>query len=77
MDALLADNSDEATRLANEVRERIQAIEERSREADNVVRECDPQHAQALGLVVDSLSRTADYGGNIAESALQRAAPKP
>jgi len=30
-----------------------------------------------LGLVVDSLSRTADYGGNIAETALQKAAPRP
>jgi len=37
----------------------------------------EPHDAQNLGLVVDSLSRSADYGGNIAETALQKAAPRP
>ena len=77
MDALLEDDADEATRLANEARERVDIVDERAREADKLIRELDPQQAQLLGLVVDSLSRSADYGGNIAETALQKAAPKP
>jgi phosphate uptake regulator len=77
MDALLADDSDEAVDTANEARGRIPHIDETAREVDSKVRELDPQSAQILGRVVDSLSRTADYGGNIAESALQKAAPRP
>jgi len=37
----------------------------------------DPTRAQLLGLVVDSVLRSADYGGNVAETALQKAAPTP
>ncbi|MFB6165646.1 MAG: PhoU domain-containing protein [Haloarculaceae archaeon] len=77
MDALLEDDSAEATRLANQARERIPAIDEQARHVDELILEMDPQAAQVLGLVVDSLGRTADYGGNIAESALQKAAPHP
>ena len=77
MDALLADNSEDATELANDARAQIQDVDSRVREVDKTIREFDPQHAQVLGLGVDSLSRTADYGGNIAESALQKAAPRP
>ena len=77
MDALVADDSDEAVELANAARSRIPEVDETAREVDGKVRELDPQSAQLLGRVVDSLSRTADYGGNIAESALQKAAPRP
>ena len=77
MDALLTDDSEEATELANEARSQIRGVDSRVREVDKEIRELDPQLAQVLGLVVDSLSRTADYGGNIAESALQKAAPSP
>jgi phosphate uptake regulator len=77
MDALLADDAEEGVRLANAARAQIQVVDDRAREVDKRVREHDPQSAQVLGLVVDSLSRTADYGGNIAESALQKAAPRP
>jgi phosphate uptake regulator len=77
MDALLADESDEAVELANEARDQIRDVNEKVREVDKVIHEYDPQLAQVLGLVADSLSRTADYGGNIAESALQKAAPSP
>jgi phosphate uptake regulator len=77
MDALLADDSEDATELANEARSQIQQVDDRVREVDKEIRSFDPQLAQVLGLVVDSLSRTADYGGNIAESALQKAAPRP
>ncbi|GGN97172.1 MULTISPECIES: phosphate uptake regulator PhoU [Haloarcula] len=77
MDALLAESSDDAVELANEARSQIPSVDETAREVDTDVREQDPQSAQILGRVVDSLSRTADYGGNIAESALQKAAPRP
>ena len=77
MDALLADDSEEAARLGNEARETVEEVDAIVREVDEHIRELDPQQAQVLGLVVDSLSRSADYGGNIAETALQKAAPKP
>ncbi len=77
MDALLADDSEEAVELASEARGHIDIIESHVREVDKEIHEFDPQLAQVLGLVVDSLSRTADYGTNIAESALQKAAPQP
>ncbi|ELZ23170.1 phosphate uptake regulator, PhoU [Halosimplex carlsbadense 2-9-1] len=78
MDALLEDDPDEAVELATEARADLPDIDERARDVDDVIRDLDdPELAQSLGLVVDSLSRTADYGGNIAESALQKAAPSP
>jgi phosphate uptake regulator len=77
MDALLEDDSERATDLANDARQRISEIDELARAVDEEIRELEPQEAQLLGLVVDSLSRSADYGGNIAETALQKAAPKP
>ena len=78
MDAFIEDDSDRATRLANQAREDVEAIDEHTRTVDDRIRDLDDAHqAQFLGLVVDSLSRTADYGGNIAETALQKAAPRP
>ncbi|MFC7008292.1 PhoU domain-containing protein [Halalkalicoccus salilacus] len=78
MDAFLEDDSGRATRLANQAREDVEAIDEQTRTVDDRIRSLDDAHqAQFLGLVVDSLSRTADYGGNIAETALQKAAPRP
>jgi phosphate uptake regulator len=77
MDALLTEESDEAVELANEARAHVDAIDEFVRAVDAEIYEFDPQLAQVLGLVTDSLSRTADYGTNIAESALQKAAPSP
>jgi phosphate uptake regulator len=77
MDALLMDDSEKATEMANEARESILHLDEHARAIDKLLREQDPQQAQLLGLVVDSLSRCADYGGNIAETALQKAAPRP
>jgi phosphate uptake regulator len=77
MDALLEDDSDQAVEMANEARRQIVGVDETVRDVDDQIRDLDPQRAQVLGLVVDSLSRTADYGGNIAESALQKAAPRP
>ncbi|WP_254840467.1 phosphate uptake regulator PhoU [Natronomonas marina] len=77
MDALLEDDPDRATQLANDARQRVTEIDELARAVDEEIRELEPQEAQLLGLVVDSLSRSADYGGNIAETALQKAAPRP
>jgi len=77
MDALLEEDSDRAVEMANEARGQIRAVDNEVRAVDDEIREFDPQLAQVLGLVTDSLSRTADYGGNIAESALQKAAPHP
>ena len=77
MDALLADDSENAVELASEARGHIDVVDEKVREVDAEIREFDPQLAQVLGLVIDSLSRTADYGTNIAESALQKSAPRP
>jgi len=77
MEALLEDDSDEAVRLANQAQEQVEAIETTSREIDALIRTLDTQHASVLGLVADSLARSANYGGNIAESAQQKAALKP
>ena len=77
MDALFEENSEEAARLGNDARGSILAIDEHARSIDELLRELDAHQAQQLGLIVDSLSRSADYGGNIAETALQNAAPTP
>jgi phosphate uptake regulator len=77
MEALLSEDSDAALELVRQARRDVDAIESLVREVDKEIHEFDPQLAQVLGLVVDSLSRTADYGTNIAESALQKAAPEP
>jgi len=77
MDALLADDNDEAVELASEARSHVEVIDGLVRDADREIHGFDAQMVQVLGLVTDSLSRTADYGTNIAESALQKSAPKP
>ncbi|WP_440764344.1 PhoU domain-containing protein [Natronorubrum sp. DTA7] len=77
MDALVAEETGEATRLGHAALESVLEIDEHTRTIDDMLRELDPVQAQSLGLIVDSLSRSADYGGNIAETALQKAAPRP
>ncbi|WP_440771018.1 PhoU domain-containing protein [Natronorubrum sp. DTA28] len=77
MDALFAEDSDEATKLGHEALESVLEIDEHTRTIDDMLRELDPVQAQSLGLILDSLSRSADYGGNVAETALQKAAPRP
>ncbi|WP_128476299.1 phosphate signaling complex PhoU family protein [Halorussus pelagicus] len=77
MDALLEEEGTEATRLGNDAREHVREIDEHTRAVDDLIRGMDAERAQQLSLVVDSLSRSADYGGNIAETALQKAAPRP
>ncbi|MDZ7850794.1 MAG: phosphate uptake regulator PhoU [Halodesulfurarchaeum sp.] len=65
------------TELANDARTGVSEIDDQARVIDDQLRELDPTRARHLGLIVDSLSRSADYGGNIAETALQKAAPAP
>ena len=76
-EALFAEDADEATDLANEARSQVESFDDRTRVIDDQLRDLDPSRARHLGLIVDSLSRSADYGGNIAETALQKAAPAP
>lgn len=77
IDALFEEDGEEATKLANQARDSILEIDEHARSIDELLRDLEPYQAQQLGLIVDSLSRSADYGGNVAETALQKAAPTP
>ncbi|MFC4437579.1 MULTISPECIES: phosphate signaling complex PhoU family protein [Natrialbaceae] len=77
MDALFAEESAEANELGHDALEAVPEIDEHTRHIDEILRELDPVQAQLLGLILDSISRSADYGGNIAETALQKAAPRP
>ncbi|RQG96508.1 phosphate signaling complex PhoU family protein [Natrarchaeobius chitinivorans] len=77
MDALFAEEADQANDLGHDALESVLEIDEHTRHIDDLLRELDPIQAQSLGLILDSLSRSADYGGNVAETALQKAAPRP
>jgi phosphate uptake regulator len=77
MDALFAEESAEANEHGHSALAAVPEIDEHTRRVDEILRELDPIQAQSLGLILDSLSRCADYGGNIAETALQKAAPRP
>lgn len=77
MDAFLVEDSDRATELATATLVQATELDERTRTLDERLRAVDPANAQLLGLIVDSLSRIGDYGANIAETALQKAAPAP
>ncbi|MEM4780546.1 MAG: PhoU domain-containing protein [Halalkalicoccus sp.] len=77
MDAFLVEDSDRATELATATIARAAGMDGRTRAIDEQLRTVDPADAQLLGLIVDSLSRIGDYGANIAETALQKAAPAP
>ncbi|WP_408957813.1 PhoU domain-containing protein [Natrinema sp. 74] len=77
MDALFAEETGEANQFGHDAHEAVLEIDEHTRQIDAMLRDLEPVQAQSLGLIVDSLSRSADYGGNIAETALQKAAPSP
>ncbi len=77
VEALLADNREDVTQLANEARQSVSKIDEHTCVIGSLLRGLDPHHAQQLRLSVDSLSRCTDFGGNIAEAALQKASPRP
>lgn len=77
MDAFLVEDQDRATELATATLARANEIDSHTRAIDEQLRTVDPADAQLLGLIVDSLSRIGDYGANIADIALQKAAPTP
>lgn len=77
MDSLFEDDTGEATMMANEARSQVREMDYRVQQIDELLRDLDPTQAQYLGLVVDSVLRSGDYGGNIAETALQETAPSP
>ncbi|KPN31767.1 hypothetical protein SY89_02518 [Halolamina pelagica] len=77
MAALVAEENDEAIRLANGARERVQEIDGNAREIDALLRDLDPARAQLLGLIVDSLSRSADYGGTSPRPRCRRRRRRP
>ncbi len=74
---LESDDDREATELANAALDSLPDVEERTKTADQLIRGLEPGEAQQMGLVVDSIGRTADYGANVGETALQSAAPEP
>ncbi|WP_227380969.1 phosphate signaling complex PhoU family protein [Haladaptatus halobius] len=77
MEAVFSDEQEHAVRLSNEALRTVLEVDEHSRGINELLRELDSHQAHQLRLCVDSLSRCADYGSNIAETALQKAAPRP
>ena len=77
VDTVTADAPDGTTSQANRLRDSVDECQQTVRRLENDLWDLDSELAQPLSLVVDSLSRAADYGGNITEIALQQAAPKP
>ena len=78
-EAFLAAESDpeRATVLADRAADANADVRRRAQSLDTELRAADAGVAVGLGLAIDSLSRVADYGGNVAEVARQRAAPRP
>ena len=66
-----------ATARATTARAAVDEVKALEREVDGATSDLSPDAARSLRLVVDSLSRCADYGGNVAETAIQHAAPRP
>ncbi|MFB6290422.1 MAG: PhoU domain-containing protein [Candidatus Bipolaricaulia bacterium] len=63
--------------LANEALSQGEVIEEYLFDLDKSLRKLDPQTAQLLGIVSDSIERVKEYGNNIAETALNSSCPLP
>lgn len=63
--------------LANEALTEGADIEENLLSLDKSLRKLDPQTAQLLGIVSDSIDRVKEYGNNIAETALNSSCPLP
>ncbi len=63
--------------LANEALSQGEVIEENLFDLDKSLRKLDPQNAQLLGIVSDSIERVKEYGKNIAETALNSSCPLP
>ncbi len=63
--------------LANEALSQGGDIENKLLELDKSLRSLEPQKAQLLGIVSDSIDRVKEYGNNIAETALNSSCPLP
>lgn len=63
--------------LASRVIDNALALEERLMKAVKLLWDLDPQEAQLIGIAFDSIGRVKDYSINIAETALNAAAPMP
>jgi len=79
MEAFLCESADEATELANAVMDDVETVDEKAGAISNRLQDPEVARSGTVALVVDSVSSTAEYGGSIAESALQKAAgcPRP
>ena len=77
MEAFLCEDSTEATELANAVMDDTAAVNERAGRIDSRLQDAATDRNETVTLVVDSVSSTAEYGGSIAESALQKATESP
>ncbi len=62
---------------ASRVIDQAHAIEERRMKASKLLWDLNPQEAQLIGIAFDSIGRVKDYSINIAETALNTAAPTP
>ena len=77
MEAFLCESADEATELANAVMDDVETIDEEAGAISNRLQDSEVARSGMVVLVVDSVSSTAEYGGSIAESALQKATESP
>lgn len=62
---------------ANRVIDHALDVEERLMKAGKLLWDLNPQEAQLIGIAFDSIGRVKDYSINIAETALNTAAPTP
>ena len=77
MEAFLCEDPTEATELANAVMDDTVAVNERAGRINSRLQDAATDRNETVTLVVDSVSSTAEYGGSIAESALQKATESP
>ena len=83
IEAMLTEDKDKGGEMANEARTRVAEIEGMMLGMVNSMidfidsKMLSPIDAQKIGLIADSISRCADYGGNIAETVLQKNSPRP
>jgi phosphate uptake regulator len=73
VDAFRAPDPDSASRVISHALE----VEERLMKAGKLLWDLNPQEAQLIGIAFDSIGRVKDYSVNIAETALNTAAPTP
>ncbi len=83
VEAMHIEDTNKGWGMANEARTRVVEMEGMMLGMVNSMIEfidsktLSPIDAQKIGLIADSISRCADYGGNIAEIVLQKNSPRP